>query len=151
MALTHIRCCHQRWLSPAPVFIVTTGYCCTALMRNGFQMNDSPPRLVFTFSPLTGATVNVAFDVLMHFPAAHLALGYLGFWQNNRVAGGPGTSTETKRQPHRRRLHFTINWATVQTKTQLQSEISKKRKAVPLKKNHSKSTKRSKYFPPKSQ
>lgn len=82
MALTHIGCCHQRCLSPLfPVllFTVTTGYCCTALMRNGFQMNDSAPRLVFTLSPLTGATVNVAFDVLMYFPEAHLALGYLGF------------------------------------------------------------------------
>lgn len=59
-------------------------------MCNGFQMNDSPPRLVSTLSPLTGATITVTFDVLMHFPAAHLALGYLGFWQNNRVVGGPG-------------------------------------------------------------
>lgn len=95
-------------------FIVTTGYCCTALMCNGFQMNDPPSRPVFTLSPLTGATaVNVAFDVLMHFPAAHLALDYLGFWQNDRVAGGPGPSTDTDRErgPHRRRLHFKINWS----------------------------------------
>lgn len=80
MALAHIRCCHLCCrCSAAPLFIVTTGYCCTALMWNSFQMNDSPPRLVFALSPLAGATVNVAFDVLMHFSAAHLAARLFSF------------------------------------------------------------------------